>query len=41
MVISWQSPDDGATQITSYVIRIAISDTVTFIEDLIYCDGSN
>jgi len=39
--ISWTSPNNRGATIISYIIKIGTSDNLTFIQDLVNCDGSN
>ena len=36
VVISWSTPDNGGSQITSYVVKVLQQDTVTYAE--LTCD---
>lgn len=40
VVVSWNEPDDGGSQITSYRIVVRTNDKTTYITELSNCDGS-
>lgn len=38
--ISWDAEDDNYSPIISYIVKIGTQDGLTFLESMVYCDGS-
>ena len=39
--LTWTEPSTGGESITAYQIKIYVPSTLTYVEDLTYCDGSS
>ena len=40
MIVSWEEPDDGGSEITAYIVKLRDS-TSSFRTELTSCDGSS